>query len=676
MFSKPALLCLAVLATTTQAAQTDHAAPVLTAATKLRLVNPPAQLLESLRAPTRASAKPGGLEKAYDLFIRYADGTIYNPTTGDYDKVSLRAYQQRTDKGWNAEDPTSSSFLAPTVVMRPGQTVRFRLYNQLPEQDPKKCASTDINLPSHKGCFNVTNLHSHGLWVSPSGNSDNVLLAIHPNVNFEYEYNIPSDHPAGTFWYHPHTHGSTAMQVASGMAGALVVEGARYPTAKANGDLDILLKKFQPRRGSAAEVLLLQQIPYGCVNDNGDATRPCASGETAGMEGFGQVEPPDAWSTSGRYTSVNGKVQPILELAARQLHRWRVVDTGFQASIAFHIRRAKDPAKLLEAISKPNQDEKVMALCDGEDVPQFEVAADGLTHEKIIRKQVNFLMPGYRSDILFSLPATGAYCVFDGETNLNPANSETADKGAVPNTRLIGVIRAIPPSPAAAPTPAEQSPEEFLLSQLQGAFNAIAPAIRPANIRHEIAADLKQFKLSRFAPHPDFTAEDVVRLRSSPKEYVTFNIAGIKDEASGKDITRFLVEPADRPQPSLEDVYHPGRIDHKVVLGTDQMWVLQSKRGGHPFHIHVNPFQIISITNTAGEPVAPHYQNMVGTWKDTLLVLPKHKIEIATRYERYIGEYVLHCHILEHEDQGMMQNVKVVLPDGRGGAAGDAHQHH
>ena len=44
-------------------------------------------------------------------------------------------------------------------------------------------------------------------------------------------------------------------------------------------------------------------------------------------------------------------------------------------------------------------------------------------------------------------------------------------------------------------------------------------------------------------------------------------------------------------------------------------------------------------------------------------------IVVNTRYQRYIGQFVLHCHILEHEDQGMMQNVQVVLPDGKGGSA-------
>ena len=48
-------------------------------------------------------------------------------------------------------------------------------------------------------------------------------------------------------------------------------------------------------------------------------------------------------------------------------------------------------------------------------------------------------------------------------------------------------------------------------------------------------------------------------------------------------------------------------------------------------------------------------------------------IVTRTRYERHIGEYVLHCHILDHEDQGMMQNAQINLPDGQGGAAAHVH---
>ena len=74
---------------------------------------------------------------------------------------------------------------------------------------------------------------------------------------------------------------------------------------------------------------------------------------------------------------------------------------------------------------------------------------------------------------------------------------------------------------------------------------------------------------------------------------------------------------------------------------------------------------------------------MKGVWKDTLWVKNvtapdktgrKYTLKVRTRYERYIGDYVLHCHILDHEDQGMMQIVRVALPDGQGSIS-QGHRH-
>ena len=45
-----------------------------------------------------------------------------------------------------------------------------------------------------------------------------------------------------------------------------------------------------------------------------------------------------------------------------------------------------------------------------------------------------------------------------------------------------------------------------------------------------------------------------------------------------------------------------------------------------------------------------------------------------TRYRRDIGDFVLHCHILEHEDQGMMQNVRIALPGAHGANGGQKQQ--
>ncbi|MFT4180932.1 MAG: multicopper oxidase domain-containing protein, partial [Rhizobium sp.] len=142
--------------------------------------------------------------------------------------------------------------------------------------------------------------------------------------------------------------------------------------------------------------------------------------------------------------------------------------------------------------------------------------------------------------------------------------------------------------------------------------------------------------------------------------------------------------------------YDPNYVDRALPLGGVEEWTLQSAFVGHPFHIHVNPFQIVEILDPNGVDVSapgaidkgggvvdPQYPGLKGVWKDTLwvksllnnpadfpakLATSTYKIKIRTRYQRFIGEYVLHCHILDHEDQGMMQNVCIELPDGGGGA--------
>lgn len=335
--------------------------------------------------------------------------------------------------------------------------------------------------------------------------------------------------------------------------------------------------------------------------------------------------------------------------------------------MVLRIRRANDPQKLFQALSVANQDKDVMALCDGEDVTQFEVASDGLTHDRIIPKTLNYLQPGYRSDILFSLPKAGAYCVY-AETNVN--NMTTMHD--VNNTRLIGVIAAKTNAKASARARAGESPRDFLLTELRNAVKSLPGAQLPDSVKSTILGDLDDgLKLGKFVPHASFSEAAKDAMRGKTKEYATFNIATV----DGK--TRFMVEgkPEDSPTPEMKYVYDPHRVDHTLVLGTEQIWELASKNGNHPFHIHVNPFQIIGITRTDGGTVDAQYKDLIGTWKDTLLVMKGHKIEIATRYQRYIGEYVLHCHILEHEDQGMMQNVKVVLPDGKGGGDFGGHGH-
>lgn len=101
----------------------------------------------------------------------------------------------------------NGSYLPPLLRPRLGDTMRITFKNNLPD-DP-------------------SNLHYHGMSVSPQGNSDNVFVHVHPGHAFEYEVHIPASgrQRPGLFWYHPHAHGVVAKQMLGGMSGGLVVDG-------------------------------------------------------------------------------------------------------------------------------------------------------------------------------------------------------------------------------------------------------------------------------------------------------------------------------------------------------------------------------------------------------------------------------------------------------------------
>ncbi|MGN6485660.1 MAG: multicopper oxidase domain-containing protein, partial [Thermomicrobiales bacterium] len=98
--------------------------------------------------------------------------------------------------------------------------------------------------------------------------------------------------------------------------------------------------------------------------------------------------------------------------------------------------------------------------------------------------------------------------------------------------------------------------------------------------------------------------------------------------------------------------FDPNVVNETVKLGALEKWTIQNTTTDiHPFHIHINDFQVISIN---GEPYdAPG-------WYDTVSVPAQGEIEILHQFLDFTGKYVFHCHILMHEDSGMMAVVEVV----------------
>jgi FtsP/CotA-like multicopper oxidase with cupredoxin domain len=98
----------------------------------------------------------------------------------------------------------NDSYPGPVLRVHPGDFVHIKLINHLPE---------------------ATNLHFHGLRVTPEGHGDNIHIVVPPGTSFDYAFRIPDTHPAGLFWYHDHLHGQTEPHVNAGLGGALLIEG-------------------------------------------------------------------------------------------------------------------------------------------------------------------------------------------------------------------------------------------------------------------------------------------------------------------------------------------------------------------------------------------------------------------------------------------------------------------
>ena len=118
----------------------------------------------------------------------------------------------------------------PTIVVSPGDHIRIHLVNELggPVSD------ADITTPNSFRHPNTTSLHLHGLHVSPS--DENLYIPCLPGEEAVYDFHLPLWQDPGTFYYHPHYHGSSSLQSLGGMAGALVVRERNYTSSDGTGD--------------------------------------------------------------------------------------------------------------------------------------------------------------------------------------------------------------------------------------------------------------------------------------------------------------------------------------------------------------------------------------------------------------------------------------------------------
>jgi FtsP/CotA-like multicopper oxidase with cupredoxin domain len=492
-----------------------------------------------------------GSERPFPLVVDYAKGKVRVGPDGVFQDVRLRTY--------------NGKLVGPTFRVSPGDQLRINLFNRLPKPDKPMPPMNMDNCGVHEQ-QDVTNLHTHGLHISPSGLSDNVLRVIPPGgpgaPAERYFFDIlPAgnppgepkiDHHPGTDWYHAHLHGSTALQLASGMAGALLVKG----------DID----KIPPIEAAKERIFVFQQLAFD------------KSGEVKSIEdlnGNWTGKDPDK-NGPPKHTSINGVVKPLITMHPKQVERWRMIDAGVFELLDLSIRKKADPSQTL---------------------PFHLLGLDGITLASVKKTDQLELGPGYRAEALVQAPAEpGVYELYKSKPAFKLLTFATAQESALadgPEILAEIVVDDVPCTPATSCSTANIEPGTKL----------------PAPFR-----DVPEVKLEK---------------------KVTFSVV------NDAGVTKFKIN---------NECYSESTVmpEFQLKKGTTEQWLLVNTSGGpHPFHIHVNPFQMLNADGTVGE------------WRDTIIIPPNGQLRMRTRIERFTGKFVLHCHILTHEDRGMMQNVQV-----------------
>ena len=409
----------------------------------------------------------------------------------------------------------NGSLPGPTLRVRPGDTLRVAMTN---------------------GLEAPTNLHVHGLHVSPEDNGDNPFVSIAPGDSFDYDFSLPDDHPPGTYWYHPHRHGHVADQLAAGLYGAIVVE-----------DPD-------PVPVARDRVLVVSDIT---LDDSGN---------------LAEVSPPQRMmGREGETVLVNGQVRPRAGAAPGERELWRVVNAC--------------PARYLRL----TLDGQTLRLL-GRDV--------GRLPEPVELTEVT-LAPGNRVELLVDTR--------EGASTLTAA---PVDRGS-----MDGMMGGAMPGDG----PGTDEPIELLTLEVTGDRAADAGPVPPGPVLRDLR-------------------EEPVAARRTLDFAMGMGMGGMMGGMRGPgQMMSFTID--GRP-------FDAERTDQRVRVGTVEEWTLtNSSPMDHPMHLHVWPMQV--VTEAGREVAAPR-------WLDVVNVPAFGEVTVRVAFDDFAGRTVYHCHILDHEDLGMM----------------------
>jgi FtsP/CotA-like multicopper oxidase with cupredoxin domain len=428
----------------------------------------------------------------------------------------------------------------PTIRVLPGGEIKVQYVNDLPVHSNEQCALGP--------CADHSNLHFHGLHVSPDSPQDDVLtMMTTPGERLNYRVEIPSYAAPGLFWYHTHPHGESAQQDLDGMSGAIVIDGIDryYPELRGLRERVLILRDQDVEHASSAvRQQILQQV--------GVPSAPC---------GLSTDQRPE------RVFTLNGGIRPEIPINAGERQFWRIVNTS--------------PDRYAD-LQLEGQQLEIVAL-DGMPLSYH----DRTRHTRRV-----------------------------GHILLAPAGRvEAVVTGAAVGTRASLSTRCVDTGPDGDVNPA------MVIADLVSDSGAGGPS-------HKVPATAGVAVYREFAPG---------QLRKVRSTTPNFEVLFTEDK-SGFYINRrkFAMDSA----PMLT-----------VRVGSLQHWrVRNDTRELHPFHIHQVHFLAYAVN---GIPLKKP------EWLDTVNVPVHGTVDMIMDFTDPIirGMSVFHCHLLSHEDKGMMAKI-------------------
>ncbi len=493
---------------------------------------------------------------------------------------------------------------APTLRVRQGDLLVLKLKNQLAVSSISvKSLAHEARTPCGKWEMqaNSTNLHFHGLVIPPNCHQDDVLSTIvQPGApSYEYRFRIPKTQPPGLYWYHPHPHGHTEEQVLGGASGALIVEGIEHFNSLVAGLPERLL------------VLRDQALPVV---------------DSAARRSEAVLKPPSK-DLSVNFIPVPYPEYPraIVKTSPLQRELWRVLNASADTFLDLHL------------LTNGKWQSMGLVALDGVPLGYEEPSAGRALKNSVQWIQSIPIPPGGRAEFLFDSPGEGV------STQLLTAGVDTVPSVDDEDSALL--------TPTGNNTSTRDDDDDYTPPRWLLTIVATRDAPQPDSILSMSSSPLK----TRAVSSPKAPSLTSVRPTRQRKLYFSEKVL---DPKSPRASTIFYItEEGRKPSP-----FNPAAAPNITVRQGDvEDWIIENRSPEvHTFHIHQTHFIVLERENKAVQENYLRDTVALPYWDGVSGHYPSVKLRIDFRDPAIVGTFPYHCHILQHEDGGMMGTIRVL----------------